>query len=94
MSSEEIHAWFELTYAQYATIPRSVMEAMPDEWQERMVACLRELDETFDWRPRGGCYWVTLKGANGRYAADRLMEYRHPDRAYIESLRLAPSGGK
>lgn len=70
---EEIHEWFELSYAQYLTIPRSIMEAMPDEWQERMAACLRELDDTFDWRPKEGRYWVSLKGGNGLYATDRLM---------------------
>lgn len=91
MAPEEIHGWFELTYAQYLTVPRSVMEAMPDEWQERMVACLNELDDTFDWRPGEGRYWVQLKNGRGRYARDRLIEYHHPDGAYIESLRRIPS---
>lgn len=94
MASEEIHGWFELTYAQYLTIPRSVMEAMPDKWQKRMVACLNELGDTFDWLPGEGRYWVELRGANGRYAPDRLREYRHPDGAYIEGLRRATSGGE
>ena len=76
--SKAVHGWFELTYAQYLTIPRSVLEAMPDEWQERLVACLRELDDTMDWRPSGGRYWVQLKDAQGRYVHDRFMEYRHP----------------
>lgn len=60
---------------------------MPPEWQERFVQCLEELDETFDWRPKDGRYWVTLKDHKGRYRHDPLMQYRHPDRAYIESLR-------
>ena len=84
---EDIHTWFGLSYAQYLTIPRSIMEAMPAEWQERMVACLRELDDTFDWRPAEGRYWCRLKDSKGRYAPDPLIEYRHPDRVYIESVR-------
>ena len=83
----DVHTWFELTYAQYLTVPRSVLQAMPEEWQHRFVACLDELDETFDWRPSIGRYWVQLKDAQGRYATDRFMEYRRPDLAYIESKR-------
>jgi hypothetical protein len=82
-----VHDWFELTYAQYLTIPRSILEAMPVEWQQRMVACLEELDETFDWRPQEGRYWVELRGENERYKRDPLREYRRPDFEYIESLR-------
>jgi hypothetical protein len=33
---ELIHNWFELTYAQYLTIPRSILQSMPVEWQRRM----------------------------------------------------------
>jgi hypothetical protein len=84
-----IHCWFELSYAQYLTVPRSVMEAMPIEWQERMVKCLEELDDTFAWRPSSGRYWVKLKNDKGYYEKDPLMEYRHPDREYIESIEIA-----
>ncbi len=84
---EPVHNWFELTYAQYLTVPRSIMEAMPAAWQSRMVWLFTELDETFDWRPSEGRYWVELRDAEGRFVADRLKEYRHPDHEYIESLR-------
>jgi hypothetical protein len=60
LSHDDVHEWFELTYAQYLTIPRSVLQSMPDEWQSRFVACLRELDETIDWRPENGTYRVQL----------------------------------
>lgn len=83
-----IHYWFELSYAQYLTVPRSIMEAMPHEWQERMVKCLEELDGTFNWRPNKGRYWCRLKDEKGRYVYDPLMMYRHPDKKYIESLRF------
>lgn len=76
-TTEPIHLWFELSYAQYLTIPRSVMQAMPHEWQVRMATCLAELDETIDWRPKQGRYWVQLKDEKGKYVNDPLMEYRH-----------------
>ncbi len=70
-----IHQWFELSYAQYLTIPRSVLQSMPVAWQARFVACLEELDATIDWRPPHGRYWVQLKDEQGRYVADPLMDY-------------------
>jgi hypothetical protein len=91
LSPEPIHQWFELTYAQYVTVPRSILQAMPVEWQRCFVRCLEELDETFAWRPAEGCYWVKLKDGKGRYVSDPLMQYRHPDRVHIERLRKSPN---
>lgn len=56
-----IHEWFELTYAQYLTIPRSILQSMPSTWQKDFVRLLKELDETYDWLPKEGCYHVTLQ---------------------------------
>lgn len=74
----KVHEWFELTYAQYLTIPRSVLESMPDKWQEKFVDCLTELDNTIDWRPTEGRYWVQLKDDKGKYKQDPFREYRYP----------------
>lgn len=49
---EAVHGWFGLTYANYLCLPRAVLQSMPDEWQERFVGCLGELDAAFghlDW---------------------------------------------
>jgi hypothetical protein len=73
--NDHIHEWFELTYAQYLTIPRSVLQSMNQEWQEKFVALLNELDATIDWRPSEGRYWVQLKDAKGKYVADPLQDY-------------------
>lgn len=73
---DRIHNWFGLSYAQYLTIPRSVLQSMPDEWQERLVQCLQELDAAIDWRPPGGRYWVELRDARGRIAADPFKDYQ------------------
>lgn len=89
-TNEPIHLWFELSYAQYLTIPRSIMQAMSEEWQHKMANLLSELDETFEWRPKEGRYWVKLKDGNGRYVNDPLMDYRHPDLSYLESLKKKP----
>lgn len=87
-AQDDVSLWFELSYAQYLTIPRSVLEAMPMQWQLRFVRCLRELDETFEWRPLEGRYWCLLRDARGRFTDDPWMQYRHPDRDFIESRRV------
>lgn len=58
---QSLQLWFELLYAEYLTIPRSVLQSMPDEWQSKMASLLEDLDGTIDWRPKdGGCYRVSL----------------------------------
>lgn len=76
VSPRLIHDWFELTYAEYLTIPRSVLQSMPDEWQARFVACLDDLDAQIDWRPPAGQkYWVHLKDDKNRSVHDHLRDY-------------------
>lgn len=85
-----IHAWFELSYAQYLTLPRTVLQSMPRGWQHRFVGLLQELDEAIDWRPQDGQqYRVTLHRPDedaaesddedaywGPPIEDPLMDYR------------------
>jgi len=60
-----VHSFFELSYAQYLVIPRSALQSMPREWQERFVQCMRELDALIDWRPAAGTlYRVQLHQVN------------------------------
>lgn len=73
---DAIHEWFELTYAEYLTIPRSVLQSMPEEWQSRFVALLEELDEAIDWRPNEGRYRVQLRNRSGRIVTDPLRDYQ------------------
>jgi hypothetical protein len=84
---EPISEWFELSYAEFLTIPRLVLESMPVEWQHKMAALLTEMDNTFDWRPKTGRYWVQLKNDKGqfsRYSEAPLWNYRRGD---ISDLR-------
>ena len=70
-----IHEWFELTYAQYLTIPRSVLQSMPEDWQADFTRLLERLDDAIDWRPKEGRYWVRLKDGAGKFVCDPLMDY-------------------
>lgn len=76
ITPDAIHCWFELSYAQYLTIPRTALQSMPDEWQTKFVKLLEELDDKINWRPSQGRYWVRLKDDNGQYAHDPLMDYQ------------------
>lgn len=72
---DKLHLWFGLSYAQYLTIPRSALQSMPTVWKNKFATLLTELDETIDWRPESGRYWVKLKNSEGKYTKDPLMDY-------------------
>jgi hypothetical protein len=61
--NRDIHTWFGLSYAQYLTIPRSVLQSMPLEWQHKFVELLEELDKTewLEMLPKNSCYKVELR---------------------------------
>lgn len=86
----EVHDFFELSYAQYLTIPRSVLQSMPSGWQVKLVRLLDILDETIDWRPKSGNYWVTLRDERGRFISiehDPLMDYDRGRRRVKHKLK-------
>jgi hypothetical protein len=55
---EAIHGYFGLSYANYLTLSRTLLQSMPDEWQTRFVDCLRELDDAFRHVPQAEAYKV------------------------------------
>lgn len=86
---EPIHLWFELSYANYLAIPRSVLQSMPREWQRKFVLLMDELDETIDWRRSG--VTISLRDEKGRYVHDDLVDYergrrRIPHRGSLKSI--------
>ena len=55
-----VHGYFGLSYASYLVVPRSALQSMPIDWQDRFIACMQELDATIDWMPDEGTYKVRL----------------------------------
>ncbi|MGW4040446.1 hypothetical protein ACWEIM_29925 [Streptomyces sp. NPDC004778] len=53
-----VHDWFSLSYCNYQVMPRTLMQSMPTEWQERIVACLNELHDAFQHIPQAEVYEV------------------------------------
>lgn len=75
----EIHGWFELTYANFLTIPRALLQSMPEEWQERFVTLLHELEhhygrETLD-ELMPSAYTVTAVDDTGRFIRNPCPHY-------------------
>lgn len=70
---KDIHTWFELSYAQYFVIPRSILQSMPAKWQHKFVGLLEVLDNTFDWRRSG--IFVRLMDRDGFTLPDELGDY-------------------
>lgn len=64
----DVHTWFGLSYANYLVLPRALMQSMPQPWQHRIIACLRELDDAFTHLPRADDYDV--HAVQWRCAAD------------------------
>ncbi|MGW6292467.1 hypothetical protein [Streptomyces sp. NPDC055058] len=57
-SDGPIHTWFGLSYCNYQVLHRTLMQSMPLDWQQRMVACLEELHAAFEHVPQAEVYDV------------------------------------
>lgn len=72
---DDIHTWFNLTYANYLVLPRSVLQSMPDEWQSSFVGLLEELSAAYgglDWPD----YTVNARQPHGgRFMKDPIPHY-------------------
>lgn len=74
----DVHTWFNLTYCSYLTLPRSILQAMPEEWQERFIALVSEIEETLEYEGSDATYTVHRRDDKGRFVPDPLSNYRYP----------------
>jgi hypothetical protein len=74
--SDAIHGWFGLTYANYLVLPRTLLQSMPDPWQEKFVGLLGQLDRAFDHIETADAYQVHA-GTIRDLEALTLAERRH-----------------
>lgn len=74
--AEPIHMWFELSYSNYLVYPRSILQSMPREWQQRFVSCLIEAENAAAGLPDvPQNYNVTPRGQAGRFQKDPYSNY-------------------
>jgi hypothetical protein len=73
-----VHEYFGLTYASYKVLPRTLMQSMPIEWQERFVALMLELEEAYAHVSGEfpSDYLVTPK-KDGKFVKETNPHYRH-----------------
>ena len=83
-----LSCWFGLSYASFLVLPRVLMEAMDDPWKERMAVLLKEFDTEFVNVP-DTAFTVRITDLNRRLlkTPEWLLNYRHPDKAQIDSFR-------
>jgi hypothetical protein len=83
---EAIHTWFNLTYANYLCLPRSVLQSMSDDWQYRFVSLLEEMQENFgdlDWPS----YRVSaIDKLTGKFKRDPIPHYNRGRTRLVPAL--------
>lgn len=86
---ERLSGWFGLSYASWLTMPRVLMQQMPDDWQKRMAVLMEEFGDTFpgDWTEGHDLYVAAKK--DGKYVTipGWLNNYRHPNKEKIEQMK-------
>lgn len=65
-------------YSSYLVLPRSILEALPLDLQNRMVALLDEARDLLDTDQIRDSYAVQLRGDDGKFIKDPFANYRHP----------------
>lgn len=85
---ERLWFWFGMSRASWLTMPRVMMHAMPEDWQDRMAALCQEWDEAWDTQEMPSPQ-VTAVDERGKFTRwpSWLLNYRHPDYNAIEKLR-------
>ena len=84
---DKLSCWFELSYASFLTMPRVLMEAMSDDWQERMADLLNEVDVTFPNFPEFKYRVQRVEGNKYSKFPRWVLNYRHPDYTKLEEAR-------
>lgn len=79
-----IHLWFELSYCSYLVLPRLMLQSMPEDWQNKLVALLREAEEIVE-TPE---YTVLRRDERGKFIKDPWSNYR---RGKIEETSKEPT---
>ena len=85
--ADHLSCKFSLSHASFLTIPRVLMEAMPDEWQERMATLWDEYGDAFPNQPDiSSRVQITCDGKLIK-TPHWLVNYRHPDLFDIQRLK-------
>lgn len=80
--ARDVHTYFGLSYSNYLVRPRTLLQSMPEEWQERFVGCLEEMDAAFEHVPQAPSY--NVQPASWKYVSELTDEEREEAGVVLE----------
>lgn len=89
MANQKLLCWFGLSYASFLVLPRVLMEAMPDEWQDKIAGLLEEYDSTYPNQPDVGTRVQFTKNKKLIKTPVDFINYRRPNQNFIERMKNA-----
>jgi hypothetical protein len=90
INNDRLHTWFGLSRASFLTLPRVLMQEMPNEWQEKMAELLEQYEETFNTSEIGvhGTKVMAVDESNKFIKMpEDILNYRHPNKHFINGLK-------
>lgn len=70
-------SYFGLTYASWLVLPRTALQSMPEEWQNKFFLLVEELYDCIEFpEPQPDSYEVTAR-KDGKFIALNIPPYRH-----------------
>ena len=81
-----IHNWFQLTYSSYLILPRLILQAMPEEWQQKLVDLLEEVQEVIEFPDDYTASYSIQYRVNGKIASDPYRDYRRGTVKYKDCI--------
>ena len=92
---DKIHEWFGLSYSSWLTLPRVLMQEMPEDWQIKIVDLLKVYEDTFTNMPNIGTR-VQITDSDGKLikTPEWIINYRRPDFNQINKLKSNNLAGR
>ena len=85
--SDKLQQWFSLSYESWLTLPRVLLEDMPEEWQDKFADLLFEYSDTFVAAPEVSVFVQLKKNNKYHKVPDWLCDYRRPNKEIIRLLK-------
>jgi hypothetical protein len=83
-SRQDLSCFFGLSYASWLTLPRVMMEAMPESWQKKMAVLLNDFKDAFPNQPDIGTRVQITQNGKLIKTPEWMINYRHPDYSMID----------
>jgi len=78
-NSQDLQCWFGLDRASWLTLPRVLLESMPDAWQGKLAVLLNQYDDMYPNLPElNTVVQVTEPGGRMIKTPVELIDYRRP----------------